>query len=552
MKRLFILWSAMLTLLCLGCYDDKGNYSYHDINELDVEGIESLYACDVDDSLCITPVIRGTQYSDTSRFTYAWEIGGSEVGTSHDLRIIINMTPGYKYSRYIVTDKETNVKTYYEFAVNVSSSTAGDLIMVLSKYQGRAELSYLRLDKPANWAINYFQDRYGVSLGTEPQQLSICYTESSRNSPFVNAYGRVMVLADNVVNLIDKSTLALDSINPYLTVDAYLTLVSYPKPDIEAYRSEFISSVINIWRYVTYGAQQTGHFIEISAGRIFTASSMAPSIWSTSYTYDRESPYGGYLAPFGYWDAMTNTPHDNNLQAGYTPGDFMVFDQTYGRFVICSAYGSVSSIDEDDVRAFPGYTLLWGSATNRPNNGSLAVVSNGSECRLLMLEDGTSTSGSSTKKLVAEVSGGSVINDQTSFYMMKYNDNLFFATGQAIYRYNILNISSRVLPRETDKVFDLSELGYDSNAVITDICVSRTEETLLVGVSRYGSDTEAMSEEIKGDLLRFNLDSGSGRIEYDAENSVRGISGIPVDVEIKYQTHYRDGVDVYGTRHDNI
>ena len=170
MKKIFLLGSALSALMFTGCYDDEGNYRYRDINELEVENIEADYAVDVDDSLKIFPTLKGTLYSDTTRFTYQWEIGGVKVGESHDLRIQVDMLPGYKYSRYIVTDKETGVKKYKEFGVNVSSSTAGDLIMVLSKYQGRAELSYLRLDKPANWAVNYFQDRYETSLGTNPQQ----------------------------------------------------------------------------------------------------------------------------------------------------------------------------------------------------------------------------------------------------------------------------------------------------------------------------------------------------------------------------------------------
>ena len=75
---------------------------------------------------------------------------------------------------------------------------------------------------------------------------------------------------------------------------------------------------------------------------------------------------------------------------------------------------------------------------------------------------------------------------------------------------------------------------------------------MLVGVSRYGNDAEAEGEEAKGDLLYFDLDKGAGTLKYNAEKSHKGISGIPVDVQIKYQTHYRNGVDVYGTLRDNI
>lgn len=553
-----IIWSGAIALfpLLAGCYKDEGNYEYHAINELEIKGLEDNYTVDADDSLIITPELQGTLYSDTARFSYSWEIGTDEVSKSHDLRIQVDMTPGYKYSRYIITDKETNVRTYKDFGVNVSSSTAGDLILVMSKYQGRAEMSYLRLDKPANWAVNYFMNRNkGRSLGSNPQQLAVLYTKSPKNMPFVNANGRVMAIVDNVVNLIDKNTMLYDTISPVLTVDAYLQTVSYPKPSIEAYKSEFVSEGIALWRKVTYNEQHYCHFIEVSAGRLFYAAMMSPmSYWTTDYFYDVASPYkNGYFSPFGYWDDMADTPSGRLQQAGFELGDYIVFDKVNGRFAFSDPYGDVYSIEVEDVPQFQGYTMQWGSATNRPNNTSLAVLNDGSQCRLVLLQDGkNSTSGSATKKLAGNVSGGNVMTPNSRFHMMKYNDYLFFCNGNSLYRYNIMNIGSGIAPAEKDKVFDLTQYGYDASAIITDICVSRTEKTMLVGVSRYGNDNEGMGDEPKGDLLYFDLDKGTVTLTYQAEKSHKGISGIPVDVEIKYQNHYRNGEDMSGVLKDNI
>lgn len=553
-----IIWCGAIALLPLlaGCYKDEGNYEYHAINELEIKGLEDNYTVDADDSLIITPELQGTLYSDTARFSYSWEIGTDEVSQSHDLRIQVDMTPGYKYSRYIITDKETNVRTYKDFGVNVSSSTAGDLILVMSKYQGRAEMSYLRLDKPANWAVNYFMNRNkGRSLGSNPQQLAVLYTKSPKNMPFVNANGRVMAIVDNVVNLIDKNTMLYDTISPVLTVDAYLQTVSYPKPSIEAYKSEFVSEGIALWRKVTYNEQHYCHFIEVSAGRLFYAAMMSPmSYWTTDYFYDVASPYkNGYFSPFGYWDDMSDTPSGRLQQAGFELGDYIVFDKVNGRFAFSDPYGDVYSIEVEDVPQFQGYTMQWGSATNRPNNTSLAVLNDGSQCRLVLLQDGkNSTSGNATKKLAGNVSGGNVMTPNSRFHMMKYNDYLFFCNGNSLYRYNIMNIGSGIAPAEKDKVFDLTQYGYDASAIITDICVSRTEKTMLVGVSRYGNDNEGMGDEPKGDLLYFDLDKGTVTLTYQAEKSHKGISGIPVDVEIKYQNHYRNGEDMSGVLKDNI
>ena len=42
------------------CYKDKGNYDYHDINELTITGINSYYQLRQGDVLKISPTITGS------------------------------------------------------------------------------------------------------------------------------------------------------------------------------------------------------------------------------------------------------------------------------------------------------------------------------------------------------------------------------------------------------------------------------------------------------------------------------------------------------------
>lgn len=552
MKKINILLCIILfTLLSTACYEDLGNYKYREINEIEVDSIKSRYTCDTDDSLCIYPVLKGTQYSDTSRFSYIWEIGSKIVSYKHNLEIVVDMSPGYKYSRFVVLDKETGVRKYHEFAINVSSSTAADLIMVLSKYQGRAELSYLRLDKEnANWAINYFKDRHEEVLGTHPKQLAICYAEAYYY-PFVNAYGRIMVLADDKLRLIDKRSLEPDTTDVYLTGESYTGTASYPKPDIEGYKPQYICEVMSIYRLSGYGWQHQAYSVQISGGALYGAT-MAPSVWTNKAYPNMKSPYKGSLAPFGYWDDMSNTPSDRMPQMGYEEGNFIVFDRTAHRFASGSVYG-VNEIKTEDLKAFPEYdNMLWGSATNLPNITSLAVLNNGDNCRFVLLQKGEDKDKKPTKNLSAEVAAGPLVTTGSKFYMMKYTDYLFFTQGDKLYRYNLLNIQSGIPPSEKDLIAKLSDYGYAADAVITDLCVSRSEKTLLLGVSRYGNDLEGMGEEAKGDLLYFDLNASTINITYRDDKSYKGISGIPVDVEIKYQKYWRDGLNTDGTLIDNI
>lgn len=558
MKKLYhILWILLSVYSFSGCYDDIGNYDYHAINELEVDSVRASYACDVDDSLIIQPRLKGSLYSDTTRFSYLWQIGGSDIATTQNLNLKVNMTPGLKYSRYIITDKETKVKKYHEFYVNVSSSTAGDLIMVLSKYQGRAELSYLRLDKPSEWTVNYFKDRFEKELGTEPKQLAVLYISGDKFFPFANQSGRIMTLTDNRISLLDKNSLSPDTLTPELTADAYYQDFIGEKPDISGYKSEFISNIIgNDWRPGLGGGwYQSVVSTQISGGTLYMAE--LGNLFENTVSPSLQSPHSsGYLAPFGYWDQMDHAVGKPGRppQLGYVRGSFIMFDQSVYSFVYLHSKGMISRISPKDIPAYPDHTLLWGSATSE--DYSLAVLANGNNCRLILLQDGKSLDNNKPTKLkIAEVSGGTAMNAQSRFYAMKFNTYVFFSAGNKLYRYDLNEMrNNNTVPGETHKTLDLTTLGlgYTSEAMITDICVSRSEKTLLLGVSRYGNDSQAADEQVKGDILYFDLDASNGRVQLNREKSRPGISGIPVDVEIKYQTFWRDGKNEKEELVDNI
>lgn len=549
------LWTLAGATLLSSCYKDLGTgpEDYREINSLDITGIDKQYARDMDDSLKISPKLEGTLYSDTSKFTYAWDINNTIVSTALDLKIKVNMLPGNKVSRFIVEDKETKVKKFFRFDLNVSSSTAGNLIMVLSKYKGKAELSYLRLDKPAEWVTNYYESRFKESLGTNPQRLGFIMVEPVsatalvNNAPFANQYGRILVQVDDQLALIDKGTLQPNPGVPFLEGEAFTRTASYPAPDISGYKPEFFAEGIDIWRANAYGTgfQAMTSFQLISGGALYFAS-LAPSVWAPSFVYNRKSVYGtkGYFSAFGYYDTMTPTPDNNLFQHGYTPGYFIVFDRTVGRFAYTS-YGTSYQIPETDLKAFPGHDLIYGSHTSQSGTSFAVLKTSSNALRFLLIgKSGTKYS------LAGEVSGG-VANDQSRFYNMKTSPYVFFTSGNKLYKYNIVDVSSNITPGANHTALSLTSFGYGEDAVITSMTVSRTEKTLILGVSRYGTDKQGNGEEAKGDVLVFNLDKvGLG---LTLKQKYQGVSGIPADVKIKYQTHWRDGRSNGGvTELDNI
>lgn len=552
MKIKNIAISSIVALAFSSCYEDLGNYDYKDINEITVAGIESNYAVDLDDMLEITPVFEGTLYSDTTKFTYEWVIDGVSKAQTHDLNIQVDFGPGEIEARYTITDKESGVKAYTDFDIRVSSSTAGDLYMILSKYKGKAELSYLRLDKESNFAVNYYEARNGVALGTTPQQLTMFDYKSTSTYvyPFSNGYGRVIALVDNRAYLFDKHDLEMDSTTNYLTGETYTGISSYPPANIEGYQTQYSKYSNTMWRELVNGTQQeSGACYEISGGAVYGISVTGNYLAYTARYYNIKTPYNdnvGTFSPFWFYDTSSDAPDSYPWVMGLDVGNVMVFDETAGKFAFIY-YGSAYSTD---IKSFEGYELMYGSDTNN-NDQSFAVLRNGEVTRLVLIdrESGTSYS-SSAYSAGGEVVTTGIITSETDFYTMKYSSYVYFVTGNKIYCYNLLDAGDNIAPSEKNLVATLTDYGYDSDAVIKSLCVSRSERTMLLGVSRYGSDTEANDDEIKGDLVEISLDASTLKLTY--KNTYTGVCGIPVDVEVKYQTHYRNGIGQDGTYVDTI
>ncbi len=533
-----------------GCYEDKGNYDYREINELEVLGIDDRYDRDLDDNLVINPSLEGTLYSDTSRFTYKWTFDGNVVSEEFDLDMIVNLLPGLRKGKFVITDKATEVNSYKNFDLNVSSSTAGDLFMVLSKSRGKAELSYLRLDREnANFAVNFFEERFGQPFGTDPKQLAILYMQygsattalSTYIYPFGRNYGGIMALVDDQIKLLDKNSLEPDTVAVNLTGDSYLGGAVYPKPDIGGYKSQYMAGHVQMWRTIANGNVQTGfQFYEVSDGKIYGKVTTGNYIAGSYAITPQSSPYtNGYLAPFWFYDMAVNDEYTANgsyrAQNGYSLGNIMAYDIVNNRFASMVSYGGFKDIGTDDLPAFPGYTLFYGSPTNEADI-CYAVMRNGADFKMLVIQ-----STGSSHKLVKEINVSAIVNENSKFHTMAQSQYAFIVTGDKIYRYNLIDAQSGIAP-PTSPVMTLSDCGYNGTARITAMCVSRSEQTMLLGVSRYGADDpEAMDNENKGDLVRLKMNPATLTLTYD--KTYEGVAGIPVDVTIKYQTHIRDGKD---------
>lgn len=144
MKRLTIL---ILTIAAAcSCSRDLGNYTYSELTEPEISGIEDCSVLTFSD-LSITPSFR--EDFDESLYTFQWKavnMNGTteptEIGTQRNLDYNVALPPGQYALYYTVTRKDNGIYWQKEVTLSVNSSTSQGW-MVLCSDNSRARLDFV-------------------------------------------------------------------------------------------------------------------------------------------------------------------------------------------------------------------------------------------------------------------------------------------------------------------------------------------------------------------------------------------------------------------------
>lgn len=135
---ILLLW---LAIGLVSCYDDKGNYDYHEIDELTITGIpeEPVSALQKAENLVLSPVVtskfEGVISADNPNYEFAYyynkAAGGDFLEPSlldsamvKDLNILAEIDPGNYTAWFKVKDLRTNIVTSAEFKIEVGTATS--------------------------------------------------------------------------------------------------------------------------------------------------------------------------------------------------------------------------------------------------------------------------------------------------------------------------------------------------------------------------------------------------------------------------------------------
>ena len=143
-----------------------------------IEGIETQYQIQLNDTLRITPKVQFTE-GDTTTVSYEWSINNEIVSREPNLKVPCKKLGSFYGYLKVSTNSNAEIK---EFQLLVSSSYDHGLLL-LTEHNGTSMLTYKRLDAlevPATrdvFAINNPK----LSLGATP--LSLCWTGEGITNP---------------------------------------------------------------------------------------------------------------------------------------------------------------------------------------------------------------------------------------------------------------------------------------------------------------------------------------------------------------------------------
>ncbi len=177
-KVIIVLMAALLMGGLAGCYDDKGNYDYTDINEMtytieaaikggnkiaiDTFGYSRCKQSPEDVVVVYTPVVHQSMVSGEENITYEWRVvnrGEEKVYTDKVLELVFPKNTASEYGiTFRVTDLTTNVSFYRDLRIKTVQPYLYSWF-VLNGEEGDRRLSVVEEPDSAQCVISY--DGYG-------------------------------------------------------------------------------------------------------------------------------------------------------------------------------------------------------------------------------------------------------------------------------------------------------------------------------------------------------------------------------------------------------
>jgi hypothetical protein len=200
-----ILFTLFIAILFISCYNDKGNYNYHDINEVTIAGIGTTYKVTTGVTrLVIDPMITATM--DTANLEYEWRASIAYqqswvIGTSRILSYDVDLEPR-TYDLYLrIKDKLTGVVTENKSSLVVGTATSRGIMVLGENQSGEVQLDMLAMATDTIHLKDLLKDKGFPTMKNPEEILHTGYYSNTKDKRI-----KIWLMTDDGAYSLDRTT----------------------------------------------------------------------------------------------------------------------------------------------------------------------------------------------------------------------------------------------------------------------------------------------------------------------------------------------------------
>jgi len=177
MKIIYITFLVTFNFIC--CYDDKGNYEYKQINDIEISFPDYNFEQVIGETFKLYPKFT-YKYKDTANLnlSYKWAIGERVIGENRQLVWQVDTNEQVEIALYVTNIDDNMVYMGSTIVRPTSIYTWYNSYLVLSEKNGKSILSFVRYDEKENASGETIYDEFDRPVLVNQVYEDIYYNEN--------------------------------------------------------------------------------------------------------------------------------------------------------------------------------------------------------------------------------------------------------------------------------------------------------------------------------------------------------------------------------------
>ena len=179
MKIIYITFLFLVTFNFICCYDDKGNYEYKQINDIEISFPDYNFEQVIGETFKLYPKFT-YKYKDTANLnlSYKWAIGERVIGENRQLVWQVDTNEQVEIALYVTNIDDNMVYMGPTIVRPTSIYTWYNSYLVLSEKNGKSILSFVRYDEKENASGETIYDEFDRPVLVNQVYEDIYYNEN--------------------------------------------------------------------------------------------------------------------------------------------------------------------------------------------------------------------------------------------------------------------------------------------------------------------------------------------------------------------------------------